>query len=92
MGRDLTRGAAGRCHFAIFLPRILRLIRVLGLIDNTMSEPVEEDDDKQAWLKDLLKPLRSSYREVFMMSLFINLLALAVPIFTMQTYDRVINS
>ena len=57
-----------------------------------MSEPVEEDEDKQGWLKDLLKPLRASYREVFFMSLFINLLALAVPIFTMQTYDRVINS
>ena len=57
-----------------------------------MSEPVEEDEDKQGWLKDLLKPLRASYREVFLMSLFINLLALAVPIFTMQTYDRVITS
>ena len=48
--------------------------------------------DKHAWLKELLKPLRSNYREVFLMSLFVNLLALAVPIFTMQTYDRVINS
>ncbi|MEQ8246249.1 MAG: ATP-binding cassette domain-containing protein [Alphaproteobacteria bacterium] len=56
-----------------------------------MSE-VGEEVDKHEWLKDLLKPLRSSYREVFLMSLFINLLALAVPIFTMQTYDRVINS
>ena len=39
--------------------------------------------DKHAWLKELLKPLRSNYREVFLMSLFVNLLALAVPIFTM---------
>lgn len=66
---------------------------MLGRKDNTMSEPVDDDDnDKHAWLKELLKPLRASYREVFLMSLFINLLALAVPIFTMQTYDRVINS
>lgn len=66
---------------------------MLGCKDNTKSEPIDDDDnDKQAWLKDLLKPLRASNREVFLMSLFINLLALAVPIFTMQTYDRVISS
>jgi ATP-binding cassette subfamily C protein LapB len=53
---------------------------------------MSEESDKHAWLKEILKPLRASYREVFLMSMFINLLALAVPIFTMQTYDRVINS
>ncbi len=53
---------------------------------------MSEESDKHGWLKEILKPLRASYREVFLMSLFINLLALAVPIFTMQTYDRVINS
>ena len=32
------------------------------------------------------------YREIAVISLFVNLLALAVPAFTMQIYDRVINS
>ncbi|MCH2326710.1 MAG: hypothetical protein MK294_05615, partial [Rhodospirillales bacterium] len=37
----------------------------------------------------LLKPI---FREVLAMSLFVNLLALAVPVFTLQVYDRVIAS
>jgi ABC-type bacteriocin/lantibiotic exporter with double-glycine peptidase domain len=42
------------------------------------------------WLKDLLTPLRPVLRELLTASLFINLIALAVPIFVMQVYDRVI--
>jgi len=34
--------------------------------------------------------LQPIFREVLVMSFFVNLLALAVPIFTMQVYDRVI--
>ena len=45
-----------------------------------------------AWLREVTKPLRSIYREVFLLSLFINLLALAVPVFSLQVYDRVIFS
>jgi ABC-type bacteriocin/lantibiotic exporter with double-glycine peptidase domain len=52
-----------------------------------MAEPNEQD-----WLRALTKPLRSIYREVFMMSFVVNLLALAVPVFTLQVYDRVIFS
>ena len=42
------------------------------------------------WLRDYTEPLRPIYREVLVMSLFINLLALAVPMFILQVYDRVI--
>ena len=46
--------------------------------------------DSKAWLKPILEPLRPVMRELLTASLFINLMALAVPIFVMQVYDRVI--
>ena len=46
--------------------------------------------DSKAWLKPILEPLRPVMRELLTASLFINLMALAVPIFLMQVYDRVI--
>lgn len=42
------------------------------------------------WLKTLLEPLMPLFKEVLAMSLFINLLAVAVPVFVLQVYDRVI--
>ena len=42
------------------------------------------------WLREHTEPLRPIYREVLVMSFFINLLALAVPVFILQVYDRVI--
>jgi PrtD family type I secretion system ABC transporter len=45
-----------------------------------------------AWLKPFIRPLKPVFREVAAMSAFINLLALAVPVFTMQVYNRVIAS
>ena len=50
------------------------------------------DPDSRAWLKTLLKPLRPIFREVMAMSFFVNILALAVPVFTLQVYDRVVAS
>lgn len=47
-------------------------------------------EQHQSWLKPILDPLRSVMRELLIASLFINLMALAVPIFVMQVYDRVI--
>ncbi|RAU22052.1 type I secretion system ATPase [Paramagnetospirillum kuznetsovii] len=46
--------------------------------------------EKKSWLKPILEPLRPMMRELLTASLFINLMALAVPIFVMQVYDRVI--
>ena len=50
------------------------------------------DDKSKDWLKDIRKPLAPMYREIGVISLFINALALAVPVFVLQIYDRVINS
>ena len=44
----------------------------------------------KTWLKPLLKPLMPAFREVAVMSLFVNLLALGLPIFVLQVYDRVV--
>ena len=52
---------------------------------------MREQKDRE-WLRGVTKPLRSIYREVLLLSLFINLLALAVPVFSLQVYDRVIFS
>ncbi|MBK8175173.1 MAG: ATP-binding cassette domain-containing protein [Rhodospirillales bacterium] len=43
-----------------------------------------------AWLRPFLRPVWSMYREIMALSLFVNLLALAVPVFVMQVYDRVV--
>ena len=36
------------------------------------------------WLKPLLKPLYPAFREVTLMSLFVSILALALPVFIFQ--------
>ena len=41
------------------------------------------------WLRDLLTPLLGGFAEVAAFSFAVNLLALAVPVFVLQVYDRV---
>lgn len=48
------------------------------------------DTNPRAWLKPILKTVRPIYREVAAMSLFVNTLALATPVFVLQVYDRVV--
>jgi PrtD family type I secretion system ABC transporter len=43
------------------------------------------------WLSKLVLPLKGYYREALAVSFFTNLLALAVPLFTLQVYDRVVS-
>src|SRR3954463_16787426 len=43
-----------------------------------------------SWFRSIMKPMRPTLREVAAVSLFINVLALAAPIFTLQVYDRVV--
>ncbi len=44
----------------------------------------------KSWLKPLLKPLMPAFREVMVLSLFVNILALGLPVFVLQVYDRVV--
>ena len=44
----------------------------------------------EAWFRDTLKLSRGLYADAILASLLINLLGLLVPLFVMQTYDRVV--
>lgn len=54
--------------------------------------PKAPTEANRSWLKPFLMPFKSVFREVVAMSFFVNLLALAVPVFTLQVYDRVVGS
>ncbi len=45
---------------------------------------------RRRWLGPVLRPVKPVYREVAVMSLFVNCMALATPIFVLQVYDRVV--
>lgn len=47
--------------------------------------------DGSSWRALLIGPLRRHFAELLALSTFINILALAAPIFTLQVYDRVIS-
>lgn len=49
-----------------------------------------ENPSPRSWLKPFLSPLKPIFREIVTMSFFVNLLALAVPVFVLQVYDRVV--
>ena len=58
-------------------------------------ESLSLDEEKPAnrkLLKTIMKPARAGLREALLVSLFINLLALAVPIFVLQVHTRVVFS
>jgi len=42
------------------------------------------------WLQPIIKPLKRTFKEVMVMSFFVNLMALVVPVFVLQVYDRVV--
>ncbi len=44
----------------------------------------------RGWIWTLLKPVWPTFREVMAISLFVNILAIAVPVFVLQVYDRVV--
>gem|GEM_PF-6268427 len=47
-------------------------------------DAVMEEHSSTGWVREILAPLRSLYRDIGIISFFVNLLALAVPVFTMQ--------
>ncbi len=49
-----------------------------------------ESRRQRKWLREVLRPLRGAFRELLTTTFFINLLALAVPVFVLQVYDRVV--
>ncbi len=44
----------------------------------------------QPWLQPVVRPLRAVFREMLVISLFVNILALSLPVFVQQVYDRVV--
>lgn len=54
--------------------------------DHSMTD----QDSAPSWLWPVLRPLRPAFLEVLTLSFFANVLATAVPIFTLQVYDRVV--
>jgi ATP-binding cassette subfamily C protein LapB len=62
----------------------------MGKLRHTCQAFVEAVHARYPWLTERLRPLKTHFYEVAALSLFINLLALAVPIFSLQVYDRVV--
>lgn len=58
--------------------------------DEHKADPALERHLVRSWLASLVRPLWPHFRELLVFSLFINLLALAAPIFVLQVYDRVV--
>ncbi|PHS78438.1 MAG: type I secretion system ATPase [Rhodospirillaceae bacterium] len=54
--------------------------------------PEAPNPEHRRWLKPFLKPFKGVFREVVAMSFFVNVLALAIPVFSLQVYDRVVGS
>ena len=55
----------------------------------TTTEDVR-DTPKRRWLWDALRDARGALRDALLVSLFVNMLALAAPVFVLQVYDRVV--
>ena len=69
-----------------------RLQPAPGVIDAMPETPAEEAEagGPRQWLWSVLSGSRGALRDAFLVSLFVNLLALAVPVFVLQVYDRVV--
>lgn len=48
--------------------------------------------ENRSWLRPLIEDMKPVFREVTATSFFVNTLALAVPVFSLQVYDRVVNN
>lgn len=57
-------------------------------MEATLDQPPV--DPVPVWLRSLVAPLRPLFKEILAVSFFINVLAIAVPVFVLQVYDRVI--
>ena len=50
-----------------------------------------EEEPQRGWFRSVVRPLLPLLQEIFSASLFVNLLALATPVFVLQVYDRVVS-
>ena len=51
---------------------------------------MQETDDDDNWLWSALRGSRGAMRDLVLMSLFVNILVLSIPVFVLQVYDRVV--
>ncbi len=49
-----------------------------------------QNDEDSGWLRYALRESRGAFRDLALISLFINLLVLSIPVFVLQVYDRVV--
>jgi ATP-binding cassette subfamily C protein LapB len=47
-------------------------------------------DDEKGWLRLALRESRGALRDLVLISLFVNILVLSIPVFVLQVYDRVV--
>ena len=57
------------------------------MVGDVQQKPVAR---KLGWLRAIILSSKAQLRDVILVSFFVNLLALSVPVFVMQVYDRVI--
>lgn len=71
---------------------VLPLPRGKMKIISVWEEETSERPRRQGWFADRMRPHRKLLRLTLLLSLFINLFGLAVPLFVMAVYDRIVAS
>ncbi len=75
-------------------PQYVRAVLSFGAVrGDTIESAISGETGKiirRHWLANTLLPFWKSYLQVALAALFINLLALATPLFTMNVYDRIL--